>query len=125
VRKAIYALLEVAASVGRLYQSSIEIREGAELGVWTDHGKFAAVGIHIKNGILLHGLSVNGFKTPESFCGLRPCGLDAPIDFLISEQEQAVGLKTREELFLELKEELIAATLKRFSPNRAEPHPPL
>jgi lipoate-protein ligase B len=83
VRKAVEWLLDVALRVGRAYDSSAEIRSGAEMGVWTRRGKFAALGIHVDQGVLLHGLSINGFRTPTSFMGLRPCGLDLPVDFLI------------------------------------------
>jgi lipoate-protein ligase B len=83
VRKAVDCLLEIALRVGRSYDSSAHIRTGAELGVWTDRGKFAAVGIHVDQRILLHGLSINGFRTSQSFQGLRPCGLDAPLEFLL------------------------------------------
>jgi lipoate-protein ligase B len=96
VRKAVEGLLETALSVGREYDSSAEIRSGAETGVWTQRGKFAAVGVHIEHGVLLHGLSVNGFRTSTSFMGLRPCGLDLPVDFLIEgtpEDFDALGVQ--------------------------------
>lgn len=83
VRKAVDALLCVALEVGKSFDPSAEIRSGAETGVWTKRGKFAALGVHIDQGVLLHGLSVNGFKTQTSFMGLRPCGLDLPVDYLI------------------------------------------
>jgi lipoate-protein ligase B len=86
VRKAVDALLGVALEVGKAYDSSAEIRSGAEMGVWTRKGKFAALGVHIDHGVLLHGLSINGFKTETSFMGLRPCGLDLPVDYLIHER---------------------------------------
>ncbi len=106
VRKAVCLLLQVALEVGRFYESAAEIRQGRELGVWTPRGKFASVGIHIKNGVLLHGLAVNGYRTPTSFVGLRPCGLDAPVDFLLSE--------ANEEEFLELGQRIIDAFGKIF-----------
>jgi lipoate-protein ligase B len=83
VRQAVESLLEIARSVGELYHSHVEIRSGDQMGVWTRRGKFASVGIHIDQGVLLHGLSVNGFRTPQSFMGLRPCGLDTPMDYLL------------------------------------------
>ena len=104
VRKGVMALLEIACQVGRTYDSSVEIREGCELGVWTARGKFAAVGIHIEKGVLLHGLAINGFKTASSFVGLRPCGLDAPIDFLMKD-----GNETD---FLDLGERILQQTFR-------------
>jgi lipoate-protein ligase B len=85
VRKAVDALLGIALEVGKTYDPSAEIRSGAEMGVWTSRGKFAALGVHIDHGVLLHGLSVNGFKSETSFMGLRPCGLDLPVDYLVND----------------------------------------
>lgn len=86
VRRAVTSLLAIAEEAGRQFtpEHEAEIREGAELGVWSRAGKFAAVGVHVSQGVLLHGLSVNGFATPESFLGIRPCGLDAPVSFLLN-----------------------------------------
>jgi lipoate-protein ligase B len=86
IQKMIQCLLEIALQVGLRYDSTAHIRAGCELGVWTSRGKFAAAGIHVEQGVVLHGLSINGFRTPESFQGLRPCGLDAPVDFLLKDQ---------------------------------------
>jgi lipoate-protein ligase B len=89
VRRMICSLLQVAKDVGQGIRpdSNIHVREGAEQGVWSARGKFAAVGIQIDRKVVQHGLSINGFRTPESFQGLRPCGLDAPVDFLLSSAE--------------------------------------
>lgn len=106
VRKMTQILLEVALEVGREYDPQAEIRWGCETGVWTRRGKFAAVGVHIEQGILLHGLSVNGFRTPLSFQGLRPCGLDLPVDYLLG--------GTGESEFIKLGEALLAVMLRRF-----------
>lgn len=116
VRKAVHALLAIALEVGRKYDSTAAIREGAELGVWTRRGKFAAVGVHVQQGVLLHGLSVNGFRTPQSFVGLRPCGLDAPVDFLLGTK----GEGDDDARFADLGEELIQAAcayFRSFSPS--------
>jgi lipoate-protein ligase B len=118
VRKAVEALLETALEAGRLYDSKAEIRSGAELGVWTSHGKFAAVGIHVDQGVLLHGLSVNAFRTPQSFFGLRPCGLDLPVSFLFDHQELGeiaqASLEARDQRFEGLGAALTAAAIKNF-----------
>ncbi|MFZ9596520.1 MAG: lipoyl protein ligase domain-containing protein [Bdellovibrionia bacterium] len=83
VKKAVHALLEIALEVGLQYDPSSHIRWGAELGVWSTFGKFASVGIRVEDGVLLHGLSINGFRTEQSFLGFRPCGLSAQVDFLL------------------------------------------
>jgi lipoyl(octanoyl) transferase len=106
VRRAVEGLLEVALTVGHSYDPSARIREGAEAGVWSSCGKFSAVGIHIAERVLLHGISVNGFQTPLSFLGIRPCGLDADVDFLLRNQP------LREEAFVGLGEKLRDAALR-------------
>jgi lipoyl(octanoyl) transferase len=104
VRKAVDGLLEIARRVAARYRPDAEVRSGLETGVWSSRGKIAAVGVHIENRVLLHGLSLNGYKTEQSFVGLRPCGLDAPVDFLL---ENEMG-------FEKLGQELIAASLEVF-----------
>jgi lipoate-protein ligase B len=85
VRLAVDALLRISQRVAGGFGVQTEVRANAELGVWTERGKLSAVGIHIEKGILMHGLSLNVFRTPESFAGIRPCGLDAAVDFLAGE----------------------------------------
>ncbi len=84
VRRAVEGLLDLALELGReeLGQDQVEIRGGDATGVWTHRGKLASVGVHIQKGILLHGLAINGLRTEQSFVGLKPCGLDAQVDFL-------------------------------------------
>jgi lipoyl(octanoyl) transferase len=89
VRKAVASLLRVASLVAEEFGVKTEIREGPELGVWTTGNgkpgkKVAAVGIHVDDGVLLHGLSLNVFRTHQSFSGLKPCGLEAGVDFIFS-----------------------------------------
>lgn len=87
VRKAVGGLLESAQEAVKEICPAAQIREGAETGLWTDGGqKLASVGVHIEEGVLLHGLSLNVFRTRDSFFGLRrPCGLDAGPGFLFDE----------------------------------------
>jgi lipoyl(octanoyl) transferase len=108
VRKAVEALLEIALAVGKQYSPDAHIRTGSEMGVWTKRGKFAAVGVHVENRVLLHGLAVNGFQTLSSFQGLRPCGLDAPVDFLLNPESEL------ESKFKDLGEKLILESFRRF-----------
>lgn len=87
VRKAVEGLLEAMVSVCREYEPRAEVRSGPETGVWSPRGKLGAVGVHIEDGVLLHGVALNVFRTPESFVGIRPCGLEPRIDFLASTDE--------------------------------------
>ena len=92
VRKAVEALLEIARSVAKEYDSSAEIYEGTETGVWVTRGsgiaKVASVGVHIEQGVLLHGVAVNGYRTSTSFQGLKPCGLERPVAFLLEDSAE-------------------------------------
>jgi len=106
VRQVVSTLLEVACSAIRTFNEDVEIREGKELGVWTPRGKIAAVGIHVSQGIVLHGLAVNGFKTETSFQGLRPCGLDAPVDFLFPEADEDSFVRLKDQLVTEFHKKL-------------------
>jgi lipoate-protein ligase B len=99
-------LLEVALKIAKLYHPQSEIRTGSHLGVWTPRGKVASVGVQVEEGVLLHGVSVNGYQTEQSFVGLRPCGTDEPVDYLLSSASEAE--------FLRLRDRLIAETLKRL-----------
>jgi lipoyl(octanoyl) transferase len=121
VRRVTEFLLEIALEVGRERDPSCEIRWGCETGVWTSRGKFAAVGVHIEQGIVLHGLSVNGFRTSLSFQGLRPCGLDLPVDFLLGDPGAGtgVGAGALETEFAKLGESLAEVALEKFSSARS------
>lgn len=82
VRVAVEKLLHVGVLIFSEFGVSAEVKEGAETGIWVQGKKVGAVGVRVDDGVLLHGLSLNIFSTPDSFVGLRPCGLDAPVGFL-------------------------------------------
>ncbi len=89
VRHAVDSLLEIALRVAKKYRPDARIHTGDQLGVWTRRGrKLASIGIQVSRGVLLHGLSLNVFRTPESFFGIRPCGLDAQVDFLLESSSE-------------------------------------
>ena len=114
VRKAVEGLLQTALEVARLCEPMAEIRSGLETGVWSPRGKLASVGVQIEQGVLLHGLSINGYRTQTSFMGLRPCGLDAPVDFLL-------GNESSPSEFDELGAKIIEATFRNFYCRTASP----
>ena len=87
VRKIVERLLNTAYLVASRYDFSASIKWGNETGVWTSRGKVASVGIKIQDGVVLHGLSINGYATPQSFFGIRPCGLDAQPAYLLSDSD--------------------------------------
>jgi lipoate-protein ligase B len=105
VRRAVEGLLDALLETARAYEPRAEIRAGCELGVWGPKGKLGAVGIHIERGVLLHGVALNGYRATEaSFYGLRPCGLDAPVGYLLENDAE----------FLKLGELLRQSIQKRF-----------
>ncbi len=44
-------------------------------GAWTDAGKIAAIGFHLRRGITLHGMSFNVCPDLSGFETIVPCGL--------------------------------------------------
>ena len=112
VRKIVEALLDATREACLDRFPRAEIRDGKEAGVWTEPGaggaKFAALGIRIVDGVVQHGVSVNVFATPESFAGIRPCGLDAAVAFADDDASD------RETAFLARRSRLEDALLARF-----------
>ena len=44
-------------------------------GLWTDHGKIAAIGVHIHRGVTTHGFAINVEGELAGFRSIVPCGL--------------------------------------------------
>ncbi len=113
VRKVVDLLLESVLEAARVRYPHAEARDGREAGAWTEPGrkgaKFAALGIRIVDGVVQHGVSVNIFPTPESFAGIRPCGLESAVAFLAAE-----ATEDREATFLDWRVRLESALLTRF-----------
>ncbi len=109
IRRAVDGLCASALEVARLYRPDAEIRDGAELGVWSQDagGKLASVGIHIERGVLLHGVALNVYPAPMSFFGIRPCGLDARPGYCL---DGPAG----DEVFLRVGRELEHSIFSRF-----------
>lgn len=88
VRAAICGLLKTAERVCDQLAKKVEIRGGPLTGIWSHVGKLASVGVQVDRGVLLHGMALNVYRTITSFRGLRPCGLDAELDYLLPDQDQ-------------------------------------
>lgn len=110
VRTAVQGLLETAERAASEWVSEAEIRDGCELGVWSPKGKFSAVGVHVSGGVLMHGLALNAYRTPTSFLGMRPCGLDAPVHYILD----GAGDGEREAAFERLGRRLVEAAQDVF-----------
>lgn len=49
--------------------------ESGNTGVWTDHGKIAAIGVKISRGIAFHGLALNVNTNLSLYENIIPCGI--------------------------------------------------
>jgi len=106
VRRAVEGLLDAMLEVSREYEPRAEIRAGLETGVWSPRGKLGSVGVHVERGVLLHGLALNAFRTSDSFAGIRPCGGEPRVDFLLE--------RPNEQEFATLGKRLISAVFRAF-----------
>ncbi len=54
--------------------------ESGNTGVWTSHGKIAAIGVKISRGIAFHGLALNVNTDLTYYQNIIPCGIaDRPV----------------------------------------------
>jgi len=83
--------LRARAFVTLLEESCIQLLQQHEVmgkrrertpGVWSKHGKIAAIGLRIAGGITWHGMALNISTDLEWFDAIRPCGLDSGMDRL-------------------------------------------
>ena len=59
--------------------------ESGNTGVWTGHGKIAAIGVKISRGIAFHGLSLNVNTDLAYYQHIIPCGIaDRPVTSMAS-----------------------------------------
>ena len=99
------ALLEVLASWG----ITGTLRKGAP-GVYVDDAKIAALGLRIRRGCSLHGLSLNVAMDLEPFSWINPCGYEG------LQVVQLADLLQRHDpgLFREAGERVVEALLARL-----------
>jgi lipoyl(octanoyl) transferase len=70
VRALEQAIVSALASLG------IDARiDAGHVGVWTDHGKIAAIGVAQRHGVTLHGFAVNLQPDLAHFQLINPCGI--------------------------------------------------
>jgi lipoate-protein ligase B len=118
VRETADRLFGAVLSVAREKYPRAEVRDGREAGVWSDSGarggKLASLGLRFEGGVLQHGIALNVFPTKESFHGIRPCGLEAPIAFLENDSATFSPAEERERKFLAWGARFESALLERF-----------
>ena len=75
--------------VGTLRGFALEgrVRPGLT-GVWVGPEKIAAIGIHVRHWVTMHGLSLNICPDLSRFAAVAPCGLDAR---LVTSMERLLG----------------------------------
>jgi lipoate-protein ligase B len=67
--------LEVAI-IATLAELDIEARlDDEHVGVWTDKGKIAAIGVHQRHGVTLHGFAINLQPDLSHFALINACGI--------------------------------------------------
>src|SRR6185437_14128884 len=66
------------AIVAALAEIGVEARiDQGHVGVWTDPGKIAAIGVAQRHGVTLHGFAVNLQPDLSYFALINPCGIGA------------------------------------------------
>lgn len=68
------ALLDGLDAVARSEGLRPERRGGGDLGLWVGDAKLASVGLRHRNGVALHGVSINAAVPPRLVAGLTLCG---------------------------------------------------
>ncbi len=70
----LWNLEEIALCTAADYGVSAYRREGKS-GAWTERGKLAAIGFHLRRWVTLHGMSFNVCGELDGFRLIVPCGL--------------------------------------------------
>ncbi len=81
------------------FEVTATIKEGTELGIWVGRKKLVSLGIQVKDGIVLNGLSLNVTRHPKSFIGITPCGLAAEPGFLSELTDKKIDFQAAGELW--------------------------
>ncbi len=80
----------------------IVCRDGAELGLWLDDRKLVSCAFELRRTGTLLGFAVNVYPTPDSFNGVKPCGLDALPAYLFPEADVKTGCSpSQQESFMQ------------------------
>lgn len=75
VREAVRGLEEALVGIGRVVQVPIR-RDPERPGAWVGARKVASVGLHVRHGVVMHGLALNVSCDLRDFGLFTPCGLD-------------------------------------------------
>jgi lipoate-protein ligase B len=75
-------------------------REPGLPGVWTERGKIASLGVHVRRWITMHGLALNVDVNRRHFTMIRPCGLPVEVVSVSDIAGETVGLTEVTDRFL-------------------------
>jgi lipoic acid synthetase len=75
-------------------------REPGLPGVWTERGKIASLGVHVRRWITMHGLALNVDVNRRHFAMIRPCGLPVEAVSVSEIAGDTVGLAEVTDRFL-------------------------
>ena len=75
-------------------------RDPGAVGIWTDSGKVAAIGVHISRWVTSHGFALNVDTDLNYFRYIVPCGLTRPVASMralgsSASREQVIGALER------------------------------
>jgi lipoic acid synthetase len=81
-------------------------RSEGKTGIWTDRGKIAAIGVHLRRWVTFHGLALNVAVDLAAFSTIVPCGL---ADRRVTSMAEILGPEAAPDL-----EEAAAAAIPLF-----------
>jgi len=89
-------------------------RQPGQVGIWTDRGKIAAIGVSISHSVTMHGFALDVNTDPDYFRLIVPCGLsDNCVATLSQWHRQTVALA-------EVEQRVMAAFMRVFGYDAAE-----
>lgn len=100
VRDHVEALERAIVGVAADFGVTAAARDGC-VGVWTEKGKLASIGIRVASGVTLHGAALNVDPDLASFALINPCGVrGGAVTSLAAESGRPIGVDEAAEKFL-------------------------
>jgi lipoate-protein ligase B len=89
-------------------------------GVWTAGRKIASIGIHVKQWVTLHGFALNVTTDLDYFDLIVPCGIQ---DVVMTSVAEELLRSDSEALWIEARNQVVAAFAESFGYSRSDPVP--
>ena len=78
-------------------------RHSKHVGIWTNNGKIAAIGIAVNHGVTRHGFALNVSSHLEMFSWIVPCGIiDGKVTSMQQELQQEISMQAVMQKFTEI-----------------------